>query len=93
MPFYKKDSPTDTFFKFITAESIHKFWTNIEKRMGKVDKKFKLSSDFKNLIEDIFLKRINSFAAILESVWVREGAVCASHELNSLLSENESSKN
>lgn len=88
MPFYKKDSPTDTFFKFITVESIHKFWNNLEKRMGKVDKTFKLSSDFKNLIEDIFFKRVASFAAILESVWVREGEVLAEYELNSLLSQN-----
>lgn len=47
MPFYKKYSSTDAFFKFISEEHIHKFWQELLKRMQRVDKAFKFSADLK----------------------------------------------
>jgi len=61
MPFYKKYSTTDAFFKFISSEHIHKFWQELQKRMARVDKKFIFSAELKKMIENIFLKKIHTF--------------------------------
>jgi hypothetical protein len=61
MPFYKRYSSTDAFFKFISEEHIHKFWQELLKRMVKIDKKFTFSSQLKKLVEGIFLKKITTF--------------------------------
>lgn len=69
MPFYKKNSATDTYYKFLTQSQIHKFWQEVQKRMSKIDKQFAFSTDIKDLIEGIFLKRITSFSEILKHPW------------------------
>ena len=61
MPFYKKYSATDAFFKFISEEHIHKFWQELQKRMTRLDKNFKFSAELKQLTEGIFLKKIKTF--------------------------------
>jgi len=71
MPFYKKYSVTDEFYKLITQEHIHKFWEQLLKSMGRVDKKFKFSAQFKTLIEKIFLKKIKTFEEIFNEEWVK----------------------
>ena len=65
MPFYKKYSLTDEFYKFITPEHIHKFWEQLLKSMNRVDKNFKFQPLFKMLVEKIFLKKITTFEDIL----------------------------
>ena len=50
MPFYKKYSATDEFYKFITPENIHKFWEQLQKSMYRFDKSFKFQPLFKALI-------------------------------------------
>lgn len=65
MPFYKKYSVTDEFYKFITPEHIHKFWEQMIKSMSRVDKKFKFNPSFKTLVEKIFLKKIKTFDEIM----------------------------
>jgi hypothetical protein len=61
MPFYKKYSPTDTFYKFINPEHMHKFWNELHKRISKIDKKFQFSQEFMDLVEAIFLKKLLTF--------------------------------
>lgn len=61
MPFYKKNSPTDAYFKFLSQDHIHKFWQELQKKMTKLDKKFAFSSEVKDLLEAIFLKKFTKF--------------------------------
>jgi hypothetical protein len=72
MPFYKKYSNTDAFFKFISEEHIHKFWQELQKRMMRFDKSFKFSNELKKLIEGILLKKIKKFEEIKEEPWFKE---------------------
>lgn len=62
MPFYKKNSPTDTYYKFLSQEHIHKFWQEMQKKIQKTDKKFSFSPEVKDLLEGIFLKKMNKFS-------------------------------
>ena len=50
MPFYKKTSPTDTYYKFLSPEHIHKFWQELQKKVLKMDKKFSFSPEAKDLL-------------------------------------------
>ena len=69
MPFYKKYSSTDIFFKFIASEQPNKFWQEIQKKMIKTDKNFSFSPEVKRLLENIFLKKITSFSQIWDESW------------------------
>jgi hypothetical protein len=42
-PFYKKYSPTDTYFKFLSPEHIYKFWQELHKKVARSDKHFAFS--------------------------------------------------
>jgi hypothetical protein len=92
MPFYKKDSPTDTYFKFLTADHIHKFWQELQKKMQRTDKKFAFSSEVKDLIEGVFLKKTTKLSELIAHQWTR-GEVYSNEELVRLLEENEKAKN
>lgn len=91
MPFYKKYSSTDAFYKFISEEHIHKFWQELIKRMQRVDKTFKFSGDLKRMVEGIFLKKITSLEELSEQEWLK-GEVYEKAELLKLLEENEKAK-
>lgn len=71
MPFYKKYSPTDTYFKFLTPEHIHKFWQELQKKIQKLDKKFSFSTEVRDLIEGIFLKKFTKFSDLTTHHWTR----------------------
>ena len=58
------------------------------KSMLRYDKKFAFSANFKILIENIFLKKVVSFADMLKFAWVRE-EVYAQEELGALLDAQE----
>ena len=71
MPFYKKYSSSDAFYKFIHPEHIHKFWQELQKRMNRIDKTFVFSPELKKLVEGIFLKKIKTFEEIQAEDWTR----------------------
>jgi hypothetical protein len=92
MPFYKKYSPTDTFYKFINPEHMHKFWNELLKRISKIDKKFQFSQEFMDLVEAIFLKKLLTFDEILAYPWLKSSDVIPNGELKAALEENEKTK-
>lgn len=91
MPFYKKHSPTDTYFKFLSPEHIHKFWQELQRKVQKTDKKFAFSPEVRNLIEGIFLKKLTSLSDLTAHHWTR-GEVYGPEELLRLLEENEKAR-
>lgn len=60
--------------------------------MNKIDKQFAFSTQIKDLIEGIFLKKITNFAEILNHAWTR-GQIYAFAEIKAILDENEKSCN
>lgn len=87
MPFYKKNSPTDAYFKFLSQDHIGKFWQEMQKKMTKIDKKFAFSSEVKDLLEAIFLKKFTKFEEILSHQWTK-GEVYTPSECLKELVEN-----
>ncbi len=91
-PFYKKYSPTDTYFKFLSPEHIHKFWQELQKKVARSDKHFAFSSDVRDLLEAIFLRKYTTFSQIASHQWTR-GDTYQPPELLRILEENESARN
>ena len=72
MPFFKKYNCTDPFYKLISPVKFHNFWSQMAKSMLKFDKQFVFSAGFKNLIENIFLKKVAAFEDILKLAWIKD---------------------
>ena len=71
MPFYKKNSNTDPLFKFLKPTHIEKFWINLIKRVVNIQKDFTLSTEAKELIQNVFLGQWGTFKQVEECAWMK----------------------